>query len=175
MKLKEFASYRHKTNVGASILVLAPLGQHDPAKFVNIGTNRWAFKPEIALSHAIRQRRLVLDAYLGVWLFTANNNYQGRTRTQDPIYNTQFHLSYNLTPRAWVAFDVNFYTGGRTSTAGIRNNNAQHNSRIGGTISVPLSSRQSMKFAYSFGAFTTVGGDFQTVSVGYQYLWGGGL
>ena len=175
MRLKEFAAYRQRTNLGASVTVVAPLGQYDPAKFVNIGTNRWSFKPEIALSHAIRQRRLVLDAYLGVWMFTANRNYVGQLRTQDPIMNSQFHLSYNVTPRAWVAFDVNFFTGGRTTIDGVEKDDRQNNSRLGGTISIPLSSRQSMKFGYSFGAYTTIGGDFQTFSVGYQYLWGGGL
>jgi hypothetical protein len=175
MELKEFASYRQKTNLGASVTVVAPLGQYDPAKFVNIGTNRWSFKPEIGLSHAIRQRRLVLDAYLGVWIFSANRDYVGQTRTQKPIMNSQFHLSYNLTPRAWVAFDVNFFTGGRTTIDGVERDDVQHNSRLGGTISIPLSRRQSMKFGYSFGAYTTIGGDYQTVSVGYQYLWGGGL
>jgi hypothetical protein len=175
MKLKEFVSYRQKTNLGASVTVVAPLGQYDSAKFVNIGTNRWSFKPEIGLSHALRQRRLVLDAYLGVWMFSPNQNYVGQKRTQDPITNSQFHLSYNLTPRAWVAFDVNFFTGGRTTIDGVERNDVQHNSRLGGTISVPLSRRQSMKLGYSFGTFTTIGGDFQTLSVGYQYLWGAGL
>jgi hypothetical protein len=173
MKVKEFASYRQKTNIGASVFVVAPLGQYDPNKLVNIGANRWAFKSEIGFSHAIQKRRLVLDAYLGVWLFTANNDYQGRTRTQNPIVNTQFHLSYNLTPRAWAAFDVNFFSGGRTIVDGGPNNDVQHTSRLGGTLSVPLSRRQSMKVAYSFGAYTTIGGDFRTLSVGYQYLWGG--
>jgi Putative MetA-pathway of phenol degradation len=175
MKLKEFASYRQKTNLGISMTVVAPLGQYDPVKFVNIGSNRWSFKPEIGLSRALRQRRLVLDAYLGVWLFSPNRNYVGRTRTQDPIMNTQFHLSYNLTPRAWVAFDVNFFTGGRTTVDGVAGNDLQHNSRLGGTLSVPFSRRQSMKFGYSFGAYTTVGANFHSISAGYQYLWGAGL
>ena len=175
MDLKEFASYRQKTNVGASVTMVAPLGQYDPAKFVNVGSNRWSFKPEIGLSHALRQRRLVLDAYLGVWMFSANRDYVGQTRTQNPILNSQFHLSYNLTARAWVAFDVNFYSGGRTAVDGVPRDDLQNNSRLGGTLSVPLSRRQSMKFGYSLGAYTTVGADFHSVSVGYQYLWGGGL
>ena len=54
MDLEEFASYRRKTNVGASLVIVAPLGQYDPARFVNIGTNRWAAKPEVGLSRPFR-------------------------------------------------------------------------------------------------------------------------
>jgi hypothetical protein len=36
MDLKEFSTYRQKTNIGASLVVSAPLGQYDPAKLVNL-------------------------------------------------------------------------------------------------------------------------------------------
>jgi len=173
MDLKNFSAYRQKTVVGASVVVVAPLGQYDPARAINLSRNGWAVKPEIGISRTVR--RLNLDFYLGAWLFTANNNYQGRTRTQSPIASSQFHLSYNVKPKLWVAFDTTFYAGGRTSINGVRGDNLQRNSRVGGTLSLKLDRRQSLKFAYSRGAFTTVGADFQAVSVAYQYLWGRGL
>jgi len=58
------------------------------------------------------------------------------------------------------------------SVNGVRGNDLQRNSRVGGTLSIKLDRRQSLKFAYSRGAFTTIGADFQTLSVAYQYLWG---
>jgi hypothetical protein len=173
MDLKKFSSYRQKTVIGASVVVVAPLGQHDPAKAINLSGNRWAFKPEVGISRAVR--RLFLDFYLGAWLFTANNNFQGSTRRQSPIASSQFHLSYNVKLNLWVAFDATFYAGGRTTVNGVRGDDLQRNSRIGGTLSLKLDRRQSLKFAYSRGAFTTIGADFQAVSVGYQYLWGRGL
>jgi hypothetical protein len=109
MQLKEFAAYHQRTNLGASVVVSAPTGQYDPAKLVNVGTNRWAFKPEVGLSYATKRTRLILDGYVGVWLYTANNNFQGRTKTQSPIYNSQFHISYDIKPRMWLAFDANFF------------------------------------------------------------------
>jgi len=175
MKLKEFAAFHQRTNIGASMVVSAPLGQYDPAKLVNVGTNRWAFKPEIGISHASKRTRLILDGYVGVWLYTANNNFQGRTRTQSPIYNTQFHVSYDIKPRMWLAFDANFYRGGQTSIDGVKREDRQSNSRIGVTFSLPVTRRQALKWSYSAGAITRIGGNFKTVSFGYQYLWGSGL
>jgi len=175
MNLKEFSGYRQKTKVGVSVVVSAPTGQYDPTRAISIGTNRWAFKPEVGLTHAFQKTHLNLDAYAAAWIYTANTNYQGGTRTQDPIYNSQFHLSYDVRPRFWLAFDANFYRGGLTTRNGVTGNDLQRNSRVGTTASFPLGRRQSLKASYSAGAVTRIGGNFQTVSVGYQYLWGGGL
>jgi len=173
MDFEEFARYQQKTNIGASVIVVAPLGQYDPARFVNIGTNRWGAKPEIGISQ--RFGRWYLDLALGAWFFSANNNYQGRVRKQDPIASAQFHVSYNFKPRLWAAFDANYYTGGRTSIDGVPGTDLQRNSRVGGTITIPLTKRQSLKFTGSVGAVTNIGADFLSVGAAYQYLWGGGL
>ncbi len=173
MDLETFATYQRKTIVGASLVVNTPLGQYDPARFVNIGTNRWGVKPEVGLSR--RFGHWYFDVYLGVWLFSENGDYQGRVRTQSPLVSTQTHISYGFKPRLWVAFDANFYTGGRTSVDGIQGNDEQRNSRIGGTLSIPLKKNQSLKFSGSTGAITRIGGAFTSIGVSYQVLWGAGL
>ena len=52
-----------KDPFGVSIRVVAPTGQYDPAKLINYGSNRWAFKPEIGLSQ--RRGHWVVDTYGG--------------------------------------------------------------------------------------------------------------
>ena len=102
----EFAKASRRTNIGTSLTVAAPAGQYYGDKLINIGTNRWAFKPEVGLSHPTG--RWTLDLAGGVWLFTANDQfYQGdSTRTQDPLFVFQGHASYNVTRRAWAAVDA---------------------------------------------------------------------
>jgi Putative MetA-pathway of phenol degradation len=174
MKLKQFASYRPKTNVGISLTVGTPLGQYDPAKVINLGANRWSFKPELGVTHTLG--RWTLEGYGGAWLFTRNTNFfNEKTRTQDPLGSFQFHLNYAFRPRLWAAFDANFYTGGRTSINGVRNFDLQQNSRMGGTLAIPFNRRQSFKLSYSHGAYTTIGGNFNSIAIFYQYIWGGGL
>ena len=153
---------------------IAPLGKYDPSKLINIGTNRWSFKPEVGLSKAMGSWTLEVSA--GVWLFTDNNDFfNGGTREHAPIASAQIHLLYTFKPRLWVAVNSNFYTGGRTRVNGELNLDLQRNSRVGATISIPLQARQSLKLAYSRGAFTTIGADFQALLVGWQYFWGGGM
>ncbi len=82
------------------------------------------------------------------------------------------HFSYDVRSRFWISLDGNFWYGGRTTVGGVENPvSLQRNSRIGVTASVPVSKHQSLKFSYSRGAYVTYGGDFQTVSAGWQYSW----
>jgi len=172
MKVEEFAKYRHRTTVGATFSFTAPTGQYDPNKLVNLGTNRWSFKPEIGLSHSFA-RRWIFDAYGGVAFFTDNSQFLGKARSQDPLFSTQVHLSYTLRPRLWAALDGTFYAGGQSTVGNVLNDDRVQNVRLGGTISIPLTQHQSLKVSYSTGAIVRIGGNFRTLSVGYQYLWGG--
>jgi hypothetical protein len=167
----EFARTPHRsTIVGASISVVPPLGQYDKTKLINLGANRWSFKPEVGISKPVG--RWVVDGYAGVWLFTANESfYTGdSTRTQNPIVTIQAHVSYMLTRRAWVAFDGTWYSGGRTNIDGVDKLDLQRSSRIGATVSLPIKNTQSLKIAYSSGATTRIGGDFRTVGVSWQMV-----
>ena len=173
MRLKEFAGYQQKWLVGASFVAVAPLGQYDPARLINPGANRWSLKPEIGVSRALG--RWTLEFAGGAWFFTANNNVQGRKRTQQPIGSGQIHVIYNFKPRLWASFDGNYFVGGRSTLEGNLNADLQRNSRVGGTVSIPVGQRHSIKAGYSFGAFTTIGADFTSISLAYQYIWGGGI
>ena len=163
--------------LGASIKVVAPTGQYDPSRLINIGANRWGFKPEIGYTG--RAGRVVVDAFAGVWFFTANDSFAvsaanplGSTRTQDSIGAFELHVSYDVKPRLWLSADVNYWRGGRTSVDGVEGTaTLQANSRFGVTGSVPLSRRQSLKVSYSDGVVVRIGGNFRVLSVGWQYGW----
>jgi outer membrane putative beta-barrel porin/alpha-amylase len=167
---RAFATRRPRTTLGARLVVAAPTGQYDPAKLVNIGANRWSVKPELGVAHPAG--RWMIEAYLGTWLFTDNREFYGeRRREQSPLGTAQAHVSYTFKPRLWVAGDATFYTGGRTTVGGRVNADRQKNSRLGLTLAVPVTSHQSVKASWGTGFTTRIGGDFDTLSVGWQYLW----
>ena len=169
----EFAAWREKFLIGASFTVAAPMGQYDGARVMNNGANRWAFKPEIGMSR--RWGRWVLDWYAGAWLFTSNGSYYPGTsvRTQQPIGSGEVHLTHYFKPRLWASLDGNFWTGGRSTVNGKRNSDSQRNSRAGATVAIPITSNQSLKFSYAGGAYVRIGGNYRTVSAGWQYSWFG--
>lgn len=45
-----------KTILGASLNVVVPKGQFISDKFINLGTNCWSFRPELALSQTLSKR-----------------------------------------------------------------------------------------------------------------------
>jgi hypothetical protein len=167
----EFARAQQHTILGVSLMVGVPLGQYDRTKLVNLGANRWSFKPEVAVSRRID--RWTVEGYAGVWLFTTNREfYTGSSvRRQDPIVALQGHVSYALPRRAWLAFNGTWYTGGRSNVNGSDKLDLQRSTRLGATLSLPLTMRQSIKVSYSAGATTRIGGDFRTVGVSWQKVW----
>jgi hypothetical protein len=178
MNAPEFIKWRQKTILGASIKLVPLAGQYDPTKLINLGTNRWAIKPELGYSR--RWGHWILDAYGAVWFFTdnheffSNNQFSPGTNTQSetPVGSFEGHLSYDFKPRLWISVDGNYWFGGTTSINAVENPvTLQRNSRVGVTASIPVTRHQSIKLSYNNGAYIRYGGNYQNVSVAWQYSW----
>ena len=156
--------------MGTSVVIVVPTGQYDPNLLINIGSNRWALKPEIGISRSLRSWMLELD--VGSWFFVQNSNFfHGQVREQAPLGSAQAHVSYTFRPGFWASLDGTYYTGGRTHVNGVRSNDLQQNSRLGATLALPLTRSQSLKLAFNRGASVRKGGNFMIVGVTYQLRW----
>jgi hypothetical protein len=182
MTPEEFSTWRQEILLGVSLKIVAPTGQYDPTELVNLGTNRWAFKPEIGYSQ--RWNHWVLDGYAAVWFFTTNpeffshNQYVPgvQSKAQSPVAAFETHLSYDVRPRLWISLDANFWSGGESSVNGVANRATyQKNSRVGVTASIPISAHNSIRLSYSDGAYVRFGGSYRTLSLSWQYGWLGAL
>ena len=174
LSLDEFRSYRQDLIAGASLQVVAPLGQYDPARLVNLGTNRWTVKPEIGLSKKLGA--LTIEGALGVAFFTDNDEYYvGRTREQAPLGSTQAHLIYEFPGGTWAAVNATYYAGGRTTLDGAKQNDELANTRLGITLALPVDRHNSVKLYASKGVSVRFGEDFSIVGAAWQYRWGAGL
>jgi len=172
-RLPEFAPDRHRRTVGLGLTVTAPTGKYSQERLVNGGANRWGFKPEIGTT--IQRGRWINEIALGVWLFTTNHDGPfGLDKTQDPLGGLQLHFSYNFKNGMWLSIDGNFFTGGAITVEGLEPVNRENNSRIGLTLSIPLSRKDSIKIAGHTGAFTRAGVDFDVGLVAYQRMLAGG-
>jgi hypothetical protein len=170
LSLREFATRKPSTVLGASLTVVAPTGQYDPRRLVNIGSNRWAFKPELGLSQPIGP--WTLEFIGGVWFFAENRDFfGGKRREQKPLASFQGHVVYTIRPRMWVSAGATFYTGGRTIVDDRLNADMQKNSRVGATFSHPFGPNHSVKVAWAKGVTARVGGNLNSIAVGYQYTW----
>jgi hypothetical protein len=87
---REFAQVvRRRFLVGTSLTVQASTGQYDPTTLINLGTNRWALKPEVGISYP--WKKYDLDLYGGAWCVGDNSRfYTGQSlRKRDPITTLQ--------------------------------------------------------------------------------------
>jgi hypothetical protein len=119
---------------------------------------------------------LTLDLAVGVTFYTDNDDFfGGHTREQNAIYSVQGHLIYNFGRGVWGALDGTYYTGGRTTLDSVEGNDLQESSRLGLTLSLPVTRYNSVKLYASTGVSTRTGTDFDAVGIAWQYRWGGGL
>ena len=166
----EFARREPTTSLGASLTIIAPTGAYDSTKLINVGSNRWTFRPEIGVSQPYGD--WFVEGSAGVWIFTDNSKFfANNVRSQDPLMLTQMHVGYNFLPGLWLAFDGTFYAGGETSVNGIRSRDGQVTSRYGLTASVPFAEGLSAKFSWSTWLTTRNIGHFEYFSLALQYRW----
>ena len=166
----EFRQRTPRTTLGMSLTASVPVGQYDGAKLINLGTNRWAYKPELGLSHPMG--KWTVDVAAGLWIFETHGDYfGGQVRQQDPLASYQAHVVYNFRPNLWAAADFTYYTGGETTLNGRPMNDRQGNTRGGLTVALPLPKNQSLKFAWAEGVSTRVGSSFTTLGLTWQWMW----
>jgi hypothetical protein len=171
LPLSGFKDYKQNLVIGASFQVYIPVSQYDPERLVNIGTNRFTFKPELGISKTIWH--LYIELAGGASFYTVNHDfYQGKTRSQTPIGYIQGHVVYNIWHGIWVAIDGTYYWGGRTTVNGIQGNDLQENSRFGLTFALPVNIHNSLKLHVSTGVSTRTGSDFDAIGIVWQYRWG---
>jgi len=174
LTLPEFRHYEQDLIIGGSFRVTAPAGQYDSSKVVNIGTNRWSFKPEIGASKAMGPWTFELMAAAG--FFTDNSDfYGGHKRTQDAIYGVQGHVIRSFASGIWGAVDATYYWGGQASVDGEASGEPLKNWRYGATLVFPVDARNSIKTYASNGISARTGANYALVGALWQYRWGGGL
>ena len=163
----EFRSFQQKTILGVSFVTSIPTGRYYADKQVNIGTNRWGFKPEIGVSK--RFSHFYAEVYTGVWFYTDNNDYLGKKMEQKPTGSLQMHASYYFKNGMWLGFNTNWFFGGQTIIDGAGQASEIDNWRVGGTFSTPIAKGQSIRFQYHVGAYTNNGLNYYALTAAYQY------
>jgi outer membrane putative beta-barrel porin/alpha-amylase len=166
----QFARRTPVTTFGASLSMVAPTGAYNPARLINVGSNRWAFLPEVGLEKPMG--KWFVDASAGSWLFTSNSDFfGGHVRSQNPVVNLQALGGYEFRPGFWVSAGGVYYSGGETSVDGVPNHDVLINGRYGLDLNVPISRSVSTKIAWTNWLTATAGGRFRTIGLNLQYRW----
>jgi len=120
-----------------SIDLVLPYSEFVGAKLLNLGENRWSFKPELGISKAIGA--WTVDVMPSVTFYTDNTEFKKvNTLSQTPVFAIQGHVIYSFASKIWVAFDTTYFSGNRTTVNGVLSDNLQVNTRAGLTLAIPV-------------------------------------
>lgn len=172
---KDYAAYRaqvdKETLVGAGLAVRLPTGEYFEDQLVNIGDNRFTFRPQIGVTH--NSGKWTTEVTGEAVLFTDNDQYfKGKKLEQDPLYVLHSHLSYTIRPGFWVGGGLSYETGGEKTVDGVDKNDTKENVAWGLNLAYPLSRHASVNAKY-VGSQTQkdTGLDSDTFSVGTSLSW----
>ena len=166
---KNFRQYQQKAIFGVSLVTSIPIGRYYNDKQINLGSNRWAFKPEIGISK--RFKHVYAEAYVGTWFYTHNNDYfGGKELKQNPTISFQAHASYYFKNQMWLGFNTNWYKVGEVAINDVYSGDTQKDWRIGGTFSVPITKSQSLRLQYHTGIYADLGLNYDSLTLAYQYV-----
>ncbi len=148
-----------------------PTSNYDPTATNNIGSNRFALKPECAVSW--KKGRWQTEWYTAFTYYTDNNKYQGtKSLKQKNLYGNELHISYNLGDNLWLGADLFHAYGGETSVNDIAQKDKYNNYSYGMIANYKVSKNQNIKISYQKTFKST---DFSpTVNGGaltYQVFW----
>lgn len=167
---KDFGTFQQKTILGVSLQVRPPLGTYDPTKLLNLGSNRWVFRPEVGVSH--QWRRWFFELATALWLFTDNNDFfGGQTLQQQRLSAIKGYVIRGFKPGLWAALSVGYGTGGKSIVEGIPKNTYQKNWRFGASLSLPVRPGQAIRLFAISGVRQRVGNDSDVFGALYQITW----
>lgn len=171
MSAAELREYKQKTIVGGSIRLIAPTGDYDETKLINLGSNRWSYRLEVGASRALGAWSI--EGMAAAWTFGNNDEFfNGNYLQQDELWVLKTDFVYSFRPGFWLGAGIGYGNGGRTTVNGVPRDNKQENWRIGAKLAYPFNRQHGVSLVIGSGFNQGAGADFDTIAVAYRYAWG---
>jgi len=176
LSVAQFADYKPTTTVGVSLTVTAPTGLYNGRKLLNLGSDRWSFKPELAVSCPFGpEQKWEVDAYANSYFYTDNTSYRGtEILRQQALPGLEGHISYSITNNLWASVDTRYSFRGDTLVDRTNQNNGQQNFTLGSEVSVSPNAQNSLIFEFAKTLVHENGPAYTGFTVKYTYNWGKG-
>jgi len=172
---KEFGAYRSnvtvETIVGTALTVRMPTGSYQKDRLLNLGQNRFAFRPQLGIMHTGGKWTTELTGEVA--FYTKNDEFfNGNTLEQEPVYIVHGHLIHTFKPGQWVSISAGYDYGGENRLNGVDKDDTKQN--IGWMLSYahPINRSLGIKVSY-LGTRTqeSTGFDSNTLAASLSFLW----
>lgn len=172
---EKFAAYRSKiedeTIVGVGLEVRLPTGHYIEDKLVNIGQNRFAFRPQIGIVHTFGKWTTEVNGEVA--FYTKNDEFfDGSTLEQKPMYRATVHAIRSFSPGQWVGVGIGYEFGGEYTLNGVDKEDKKKN--IGWALAYrhPITRQIGIKVKYiGIRAKALTGFDSETFAVDAVFAW----
>jgi len=172
---KEYAVYRAaidtETIVGTGLSIQLPTGDYMNDKLINLGTNRFTFRPRVGVLHT--RGKWSVEVTGVVELYTDNTDFfNGKELENDPLYVIHGHLIYTLRPGVWAGLSAGYDYGGRSTIDGVEKDDRKQNVGWALSFGFPVSRHLGFKLAY-IGTRTqeSTGIDSDSDIAGFSAFW----
>lgn len=172
---EEYARYRatvdEETIVGLALGVQIPTGQYFEDKLINLGSNRFTFRPQIGFQH--RKDNWTVEATGTAWLYTDNNSFfGGNTLEQDPFYTVDGSIEYRFDSGLWTSASAGIGVGGKSTVNGIEKDDYKKNYAWAVGMGIPLNRSTSLKATYvETDHWSEIGSRSQSINIGLLTSW----
>ena len=172
---KEYAAYRAATEVetivGAGLSVQLPTGEYLDDKLINLGTNRFTFRPQIGVVHT--RGNWTVETTGIVALYSANNDFfNGMKLEQDPLYILNGHLIYTFRPGTWAGASAGYDYGGKSTVDGVSKDDRKQDRVWALSFGFPVSRHLGIKMAYiNSHTQEATGIDSEIYTIGASVFW----
>jgi hypothetical protein len=173
---REFAEYRAgvadcETIVGAGLVVVLPTGYYRKDRLINLGGNRFTFRPQFGIVHQRGPWSFELSA--AGWLRTDNDSFwNGNELENDPLFALQGHLIYTIRPGLWLGASAGYGFGGRSEVDDREKNDRRSQVSWALSLGIPINRQLGLKLAYvGSRSLERVGSDKDTIAVAASVLW----
>lgn len=159
--------------VGFTPFISLPLGTYDRQKAVNLGSNRWMFRPEVGVVKGFGDRAY-LDLILGGEFYTDNKDFGAGalkvTLEQDPTLVFEAHASYDLTKSCFASLDYTFNYGGETTIADVKQQNSMSNHGLGLSIFYMVGDHDQLMIQYKDDFYVKSGPGTNTIGLRWTHI-----
>ena len=157
--------------VGAGLAVHLPTGRYYEDRLINLGNNRYTFRPQLGVVHTRDKWSMELTG--STWFFTDNDDfYNGKLLESDPLYAVQGHAVYTFRPGLSLAGGLGYGYGAESKVDGDRKDDRKENLAWGLSLSYPLTRQLGVKVGYlGTRPQASVGADTDTVVGALAFLW----
>ena len=141
------ASHTTRTIVGAALSVTLPLGEYNSERLINLGGNRFIYRPQIGVLHQRGPWQYEVTTTLSI--YEDNDDFFGNAVvTQDSMWFLEGHIIRSFAKGRWLGLSGGYSYDGESQINGVPQRNDDHTRYVALSFGMPISKSQSVKLTY---------------------------